>query len=82
MSSAYNDFAEEFTEAYSPEELVVLESWVREGGSLIIFSEHFPFDIAVSGLPEVFGISTSVGVTIDHDFSNENAGEIVFERDD
>ena len=81
MSSAYNDFAEEFTEAYSPEELVVLESWVREGGSLIVFSEHFPFDIAVSGLLEAFGISTSIGVTIDHDFSNENAGEIVFERD-
>ena len=58
---------------------MVLESWVRDGGSLIVFSEHFPFDIAVSGLQ--FGISTSVGVTIDHDFSNENAGEMVFERD-
>ena len=81
MSSAYNDFEDEFTEAYSTEEVLVLERWVRNGGSLIVFSEHFPFDIAVSGLLEVFGISTSVGVTIDHDFSNENAGEIVFERD-
>ncbi len=81
MSSAYNDFEDQFTEAYSTEEVLVLERWVRNGGSLIVFSEHFPFDIAVSGLLEVFGISTSVGVTIDHDFSNENAGEIVFERD-
>ena len=46
---------------------------------MIVFSEHFPFDIAVSGLLETFGISTSIGVTIDHDFSNESAGEIVFE---
>ena len=79
MSSAYTDFEENYTEAYSPEELEALERWVREGGSLIVFSEHFPFDIAVSGLLETFGISTSIGVTIDHDFSNESAGEIVFE---
>ena len=81
MSSPYTNFENDFSEAYSPEELAVFERWVLEGGSLIVFSEHFPFDIAVSGLLEVFGISTSVGVTIDHDFSNENAGEIVFERD-
>ncbi|MAU91871.1 MAG: hypothetical protein CMQ03_06050, partial [Gammaproteobacteria bacterium] len=81
MSSAYNDFEDEFTEAYSTEEVVVLERWVRKGGSLIVFSEHFPFDIAVSGLLEVFGISTSIGVTIDYDFSNESAGEIVFEQE-
>lgn len=79
MSSPYNDFKNDFTDAYSRKELRVLESWVREGGSLIVFSEHFPFDIAVSGLLETFGISTSIGVTIDHDFSNESAGEIVFE---
>ncbi len=79
MSSAYTDFKNDFTDAYSLEELAALESWVRAGGSLIVFSEHFPFDIAVSGLLETFGISTSVGVTIDHDFSNESAGEIVFE---
>ena len=80
MSSAYNDFEDEFTDAYSTEEVVVLERWVRKGGSLIVFSEHFPFDIAVSGLLEAFGISTSIGVTIDYDFSNENAGEILFEQ--
>ena len=79
MSSAYTDFEGNFSEAYSPEELAVLERWVLGGGSLIVFSEHFPFDIAVSGLLETFGISTSIGVTIDHDFSNESAGEIVFE---
>lgn len=79
MSSAYTDFEENYSEAYLSEELAVLERWVREGGSLIVFSEHFPFDIAVSGLLETFGISTSIGVTIDHDFSNESAGEIVFE---
>ena len=79
MSSPYNDFEDDFSDAYSGKELTVLESWVREGGSLIVFSEHFPFDIAVSGLLETFGISTSIGVTIDHDFSYESAGEIVFE---
>ena len=78
MSSSYTDFKDDFIEAYLSEELVVLERWVREGGSLLVFSEHFPFDIAVSGLLKTFGISTSIGQTIDHDFSNESAGEIVF----
>ena len=79
MSSPYTNFENDFSEAYSPEELAVFERWVLEGGSLIVFSEHFPFDIAVSGLLETFGISTSIGITIDKDFSNESAGEIVFE---
>ena len=79
MSSPYTNFKNDFSEAYSPEELAALERWVLGGGSLIVFSEHFPFDIAVSGLLEAFGISTSIGVTIDYDFSHESAGEIVFE---
>ena len=79
MATNFMDSVQRYEGAFDSGELKALKTWVQNGGSLLVFSEHFPFDIAVSGLLETFGISTSIGVTIDHDFSNESAGEIVFE---
>jgi hypothetical protein len=79
MSSPYTDAASSFSGAYSREELSSLQQWVVNGGSLIAFSEHFPFDVAVSDLLESFDIKTSIGVTIDYDFSAGDVGHIIFE---
>ena len=81
MSSPYTDAADSFYGAYSKEELLALEKWVSNGGGLIVFSEHFPFDVAVSDLLETFDIETTIGVTIDHDFSAADVGQIIFENE-
>ena len=61
--------------------------WVNKGGSLLVFSEHAPFDQAINPLLKQFGIESSIGRTIDiiqHnkvigntgwiEFSNKNGG--------
>jgi hypothetical protein len=50
-----------FTDA----EIDALYEWVEAGGSLLVFSEHAPFDQAINPLLQRFGISTSVGTIAD-----------------
>lgn len=81
MSAISGDFrqGEPYAGAFEQDELAYLEKWVAEGGSLLVFSEHFPFDRAVKPLLRVFGIETSVGVTVDNVNNNGKDGLIVFE---
>lgn len=51
--------------AFSPEEINSLYNWVENGGSLLVFSEHAPFDQAINPLLNKFGITSSVGTVID-----------------
>ena len=81
MSSHFAESADTFLEAFSKAELEILKRWVQAGGRLLVFSEHYPFDVAVSGLLETFGITTSIGVTIDKVFSGNSDGNIIFEAD-
>ena len=63
------DFATERSAAdrntFSENELNELQSWVKNGGSLLVFSEHAPFDQAINPLLRKFEIESSVGTTID-----------------
>tara|TARA_B100000575_G_scaffold293727_1_gene306077 strand:- start:113 stop:1042 length:930 start_codon:yes stop_codon:yes gene_type:complete len=63
------DFATERSAAdrntFSESELNELQSWVKNGGSLLVFSEHAPFDQAINPLLRKFEIESSVGTTID-----------------
>ena len=63
------DFATETSAAekntFSENELNELQKWVKNGGSLIAFSEHAPFDQAINPLLRKFDIKSSVGTTID-----------------
>ena len=81
MSAMSSDFrqGEPYAGAFEQDELAYLEKWVAEGGSLLVFSEHFPFDRAVKPLLRVFGIETSVGVTVDNVNNDGKDGLIVFE---
>jgi hypothetical protein len=50
---------------FSKDEINSLYDWVINGGSLLVFSEHAPFDQAINPLLNKFGISSSIGTTID-----------------
>ena len=72
---------------FSTKEINSLYNWVNRGGSLLVFSEHAPFDQAINPLLKRFGIESSIGRTIDSlnynkeigntgwiEFSNQNRG--------
>tara|TARA_B100000989_G_scaffold202979_1_gene153596 strand:+ start:1053 stop:1967 length:915 start_codon:yes stop_codon:yes gene_type:complete len=63
------DFATESSAAgkntFSLNELNELQSWVKNGGSLLAFSEHAPFDQAINPLLRKFEIESSIGTTVD-----------------
>jgi len=63
------DFATENSAAdkktFSENELNELQSWVTNGGSLLAFSEHAPFDQAINPLLRKFDIVSSIGTTVD-----------------
>ena len=81
------DFATESSAAekktFSQNELNELQDWVKNGGSLLAFSEHAPFDQAINPLLQKFEIKSSVGTTIDTiNYENKyGQGMIKFENE-
>lgn len=70
-------------ETYSENEINTVATWVSNGGSLLVFSEHAPFDQAINPLLQKFDIESSIGVTVDtlnYD-KKYSYGMIVFEGD-
>lgn len=59
---------------FTTEEMESLHNWVSNGGSLVVFSEHAPFDQAINPLLNKFGITSSVGTTIDSLNFDKNIG--------
>ena len=80
------DFATERSAAdkntFSRDELSELQNWVKNGGSLLAFSEHAPFDQAINPLLQKFEIESSIGTTIDTiNYENKYGhGMITFEN--
>ncbi|MCZ6703178.1 MAG: hypothetical protein O6940_09065 [Ignavibacteria bacterium] len=59
---------------FSEKEINNLFNWVNDGGSLLVFSEHAPFDQAINPLLKRFGINSSIGRTIDNTNYNKEIG--------
>lgn len=69
--------------AFNACEINSLYNWVCEGGSLLVFSDHPPFDQAISSVLQKFGIAASIGLTIDtvnFDKERQSKSWIVFSR--
>lgn len=69
---------------FTEQEIRTLYEWVDKGGSLLVFSEHAPFDQAINPLLSQFGIVSSVGTIADgkhHDKSFGRSGWIVYSRE-
>ena len=52
-------------EVFTSKEIEIIYNWVNQGGSLLVFSEHAPFDKAINPLLQKFNINSSIGVIID-----------------
>jgi hypothetical protein len=79
MSRSYKFFFQSYNGAFKKRELKAINTWVKEGGSLLMFSEHFPFDSAIQPLLKTFDIEPSIGETIDR--ANSEGGLILFENE-
>ena len=69
-----------FTDA----EIEALYNWVASGGSLLVFSEHAPFDQAINPLLKRFGVTSSVGTIADpvhYDKKLGRDGWVVFSQE-
>ncbi|MBN1223183.1 MAG: hypothetical protein JXB23_08020 [Candidatus Aminicenantes bacterium] len=66
---------------FSHEEVTILNTWVREGGSLFLITDHMPDPGAVTGLAAAFGIEVKNGYAIKGPPPGP-AGPLIFSRDD
>ena len=67
--------------AFTDGEIEILKSWVEEGGSLLMITDHMPDPPAIAGLAEVFGIMVNNGYVLNED-PDEEIGPVFFRRKD
>jgi hypothetical protein len=69
---------------FTDSEIEALHGWVSSGGSLLVFSEHAPFDQAINPLLKRFDVTSSVGTIADpvhYDKELGWEGWVVFSRE-
>ena len=54
-----------FPQAYSPEEIEAIYNWIYQGGSLLLMTDHPPFDTSVTALVSRLGSKSGVGIVRD-----------------
>jgi hypothetical protein len=69
--------------AFTASECDAIESWVRNGGSLLLVADHYPFGDAVNPLARRFGVELHGGMNIDevnsvHTWGDES--QLIFTR--
>lgn len=47
--------------AFTPEEIEIVSAWVRDGGSLLLIGDHYPFGVAAANLAAAFGVTMHGG---------------------
>lgn len=57
--------------AFTPQECEAVENWVREGGALLLITDHYPTGSAADILGRKFGVDMSRGVTEEYTFTKE-----------
>ena len=69
---------------FTGSEIEALYDWVASGGSLLVFSEHAPFDQAINPLLNRFGVTSSFGTIADpvhYDKKLGRDGWVVFSQE-
>lgn len=56
---------------FTQKEVDATEQWVKEGGSLLLITEHFPFGLAMKPMLEKFGVLVHNGYTEDTLLNNK-----------
>ena len=70
--------------AFTPEECNVIEKWVRDGGSLLLIADHYPFGSAAQSLADKFGLHFQKGLVEDsvyNDKPSNDASQLVFSKE-
>jgi hypothetical protein len=67
--------------AFTDAECDAIRDWVRDGGSLLLITDHAPFGPAAAALARRFGVDVSKGaVTSDEANSEKDSSSLVFSR--
>ncbi len=70
--------------AFDEDECLAVQSWVRQGGALLLIADHAPIGAASDSLARRFGVMMSNGFTLDehhHDSESGNWGFLVYTRE-
>ncbi|WP_299364089.1 hypothetical protein [Winogradskyella sp.] len=54
-----SDWNSPILQAFSEREIDTIVTWVKNGGSLLLIADHFPFPEAISNLSKAFGFTSS-----------------------
>jgi hypothetical protein len=73
--------SEDNKSAYTDGEIQAVNGWVKDGGSLLLITDHMPDPPAIAALAESFGITVYNGYVLNED-PDESVGSIVFRRDE
>jgi hypothetical protein len=65
--------------AFTPAECDAIANWVRDGGALLLITDHEPFGSGSAELGKRFGVNMSLMVTVDP--KNETKHGLLFSRD-
>lgn len=69
------------TPAFTEAECNAIEAWVRDGGSLLVVTDHYPFGGAVANLTRRFGVESTNGMTFDDaHHEGKDDSQLVFSR--
>jgi hypothetical protein len=68
--------------AFTDAEADAVRDWVREGGALLLVTDHYPIGGANQSLAKRFGVEMSDGWTEDPEHRHTAPQEIVFSRED
>ena len=68
--------------AFTESEINNLEEWVKNGGSALIVTEHYPFGLSMAALLKKFGVTIHNGYTEDSTLTNKRVGDaLLFEKE-
>lgn len=69
--------------AFTESEIGAVDQWVRSGGSLLLITDHFPFDAAAESLGRCLGVDIASGIVEDPLHHEPSLGEshLIFSRE-
>ncbi len=71
--------------AFAPEECDAVENWAREGGGVLLITDHYPFGSTAAVLAQRFGVEIAKGYaedSVQYDRTTDDASRVVFSRAD
>ena len=69
------------TSPFTQQEIDAAETWVKNGGSILIITEHYPFGLAMAPLLNRFGVQVHNGYTEDTLLNNKEVMDaLLFEK--